>query len=131
MKIILDGEALIDSEEVAKQLKIALPTLKIRIRAKEIPLPIKLKTRVFWKEANIREYLKNKENAEEEELINSEEEGLIDSKEVAKLLEITLPTLQVRIRAKEIPLPIKLKNKNFWKKSDIEEYLKNNEKNKD
>lgn len=60
MKIILEDEEFIDSEEVARQLKIALPTLKVRVRAKEVPLPIKLKTRVFWKKSEIDEYLRNK-----------------------------------------------------------------------
>lgn len=50
--------------------------------------------------------------------------------EVAKELKIAEPTLTVKIRAKEVPLPIKLKSKNIWKKSDIEKYLKDTKEQK-
>lgn len=48
--------------------------------------------------------------------------------EVAKKLGIAEPTLIVKIRAKEIPLPLKLRSKNLWKKSDIESYLASSKK---
>lgn len=56
--------------------------------------------------------------------ITINKEDFIDSEEVAKLLGIALSTLQVKVRAKEIPLPIKLKTYTFWRKSDIEDYLR-------
>ena len=43
--------------------------------------------------------------------------------EVAKVLKISESTLKLKIRAKEVPLPIRLKSKNIWKKSEIEEYI--------
>ena len=60
MDIIIDKEEFIDSEEVAKMLDIALSTLKVKVRAKEIPLPIKLKTYTFWHKTEIEEYLAKK-----------------------------------------------------------------------
>ena len=54
-----------DSEDVAKQLKIALSTLKVKVRAKEVPLPIKLKTRVLWKKTDIEDYLEKEEKNNE------------------------------------------------------------------
>ena len=58
MDIIIDKEEFIDSEEVAKMLDIALSTLKVKVRAKEIPLPIKLKTYTFWRKSDIESYIK-------------------------------------------------------------------------
>ena len=62
MDIIIDKEEFIDSEEVAKMLDIALSTLKVKVRAKEIPLPIKLKTYTFWRKTEIEAYIKNKQD---------------------------------------------------------------------
>ena len=59
MNIIIDNEKFIDSEEVADRLDIALSTLKVKVRAKEIPLPIKLKTYTFWRESDIETYLED------------------------------------------------------------------------
>lgn len=61
MNVVIDNEEFIDSEEVASRLKIALSTLKVKVRANEVPLPIKLKTYTFWRLSEIEEYLeKNK-----------------------------------------------------------------------
>ncbi len=61
MDIIINKEEFIDSEEVAQKLGIALSTLKVKVRAREIPLPVKLKTYTFWKRAEIDEFIaKNK-----------------------------------------------------------------------
>lgn len=59
MKITIDNEGFIDAEEVARRLNIAVSTLQVKQRAKEIPLPIKLKTYTFWRESEIEEYLKS------------------------------------------------------------------------
>lgn len=45
------------------------------------------------------------------------------AEEVAKKLGIAETTLKVRVRAKEMPLPIDLKSKNIWKLSDIDDYI--------
>jgi len=57
MKVTINEKKFIDSEEVANLLGIALSTLKVKVRAKEMPLPIKLKTRTFWKCSEIEEYI--------------------------------------------------------------------------
>jgi predicted DNA-binding transcriptional regulator AlpA len=57
MEIYIEGDTYLDSEEVAKKLGIAEITLQVRTRAKEIPLPIKLKSRIWWKKSQIDEYL--------------------------------------------------------------------------
>jgi predicted DNA-binding transcriptional regulator AlpA len=57
MKFSIGAIDYIDYEEVAKKIGIAQSTLKVMVRAKEVPLPIKLKSRVFWKESEIDEYL--------------------------------------------------------------------------
>lgn len=67
-----------------------------------------------------------KEKKEMEVTINKED--FIDSEEVANLMGIALSTLQVKVRAKEMPLPIKLKTRTFWKRSEIEEYIAKNKK---
>ena len=59
MNIIIHNEKYIDSEEVANRIGIATSTLKVMIRAKEVPLPIKLKTMTFWKESDIEAYLES------------------------------------------------------------------------
>jgi predicted DNA-binding transcriptional regulator AlpA len=65
MKFSINGIDYIDSEEVAKRMEISSTTLKVRTRAKEIPLPIKLKSRVFWKESEIDEYLEKTREGKE------------------------------------------------------------------
>lgn len=53
--------------------------------------------------------------------INGEE--YIYKKEFAEALGISMSTLVIKIRSKEVPLPIKLESTNIWKKSDIDSYL--------
>jgi predicted DNA-binding transcriptional regulator AlpA len=60
VEVYIEGASYIDSEEVAKMLGIAAITLQVKTRAKEIPLPIKLKTRILWKKSDIEAYLKKK-----------------------------------------------------------------------
>lgn len=55
-------------------------------------------------------------------IINGEK--YIDLKETAKLLNVSTTTVRIKTRAKEMPLPQKLKSLTFWKKSEIETYLK-------
>lgn len=55
--IIIDGEEYIDLEEAAKLLKVSTTTVRIRTRAKEMPLPQKLKSLTYWKRSEIEEYL--------------------------------------------------------------------------
>jgi predicted DNA-binding transcriptional regulator AlpA len=59
VEVYIEGAAYIDSEEVAKKLGIAAITLQVKTRAKEIPLPIKLKTRILWKKSEIEAYLES------------------------------------------------------------------------
>ena len=60
MKIVIDGNNYIDLPEVARKLGIAESTLKVQVRAKEVPAPTKLKTYTFWKEKEIEAYLEAK-----------------------------------------------------------------------
>lgn len=74
-------------------------------------------------------YLVIEHERKKEMEVTINKEDFIDSEEVANLLGIALSTLQVKVRAKEIPLPIKLKTYTFWKRSEIEDYIaKNKEK---
>jgi predicted DNA-binding transcriptional regulator AlpA len=57
VNIIIDNKRYIDSEEVARKIGIARSTLKVMVRAKEVPMPMKLKTLTFWEESEIDEYL--------------------------------------------------------------------------
>jgi predicted DNA-binding transcriptional regulator AlpA len=57
--IILDNDEYLDAKEVSSILKIAEVTLRVKVRAKEVPLPIKLRTMKFWKKSEIEEYVKN------------------------------------------------------------------------
>ena len=55
--IIIDNNEYLDAEEVANIMDIAEITLRVRVRAKEAPKPIKLKTITYWKKSEIDEYL--------------------------------------------------------------------------
>jgi predicted DNA-binding transcriptional regulator AlpA len=57
MEISIEGAEYIDSQEVARKLGIAEVTLKVKTRAKEVPLPIKLRTMKFWKKSDIESYI--------------------------------------------------------------------------
>ena len=59
--IIMDGKEYLDLNETAKKLKVSTTTVRIRTRAKEMPLPQKLKSLTFWLKSDIDEYLKNQE----------------------------------------------------------------------
>ncbi|MDR2157708.1 MAG: helix-turn-helix domain-containing protein [Holosporaceae bacterium] len=61
---IEEGDYL-DSKEVAQKLGIADSTLYIRSRAKEIPTPLSLPARIFWKLSDIEAYLREKQSKEE------------------------------------------------------------------
>ena len=62
-------------------------------------------------------------------IIDNEE--YISADEVESLVEFGIGTIDIKVRYGVFPKPMKMPVKKFWKKSDIEEYLKNNEKNKD
>lgn len=47
----------------------------------------------------------------------------LDLEEAADLLKVSTTTVRIRTRAKEMPLPTKLKSLTYWKKSEIEEYI--------
>jgi predicted DNA-binding transcriptional regulator AlpA len=59
MGTYIEAAEYLSLEEVAQELGIAGSTLKVKIRAKEVPLPIKLKARVLWKKSEIEEYLES------------------------------------------------------------------------
>jgi predicted DNA-binding transcriptional regulator AlpA len=65
MEIYIEGATYLDSEEVAKKLGIAEITLQVRTRAKEIPLPIKLKSRIWWKKSDVEAYLEGTREGKE------------------------------------------------------------------
>ena len=52
----------------------------------------------------------------------TDEEYLYEN-EIMKLLKMSQSTVRLKVRAKEMPLPTRLKSKNLWKRSEIEEYL--------
>ena len=55
-------------------------------------------------------------------------EEYIDLDEAAKLLNVSTTTVRIRTRAKEIPSPQNLKSLTYWKRSDIEAYIKASKK---
>lgn len=57
MIIMLKGEEYLDVVETAKVLGCSKQTVGIKARAKEMPLPIQLSSRVFWKKKEIDAYL--------------------------------------------------------------------------
>ena len=57
-------------------------------------------------------------------------EEYIDLDEAAKLLNVSTTTVRIRNRDKEMPSPHKLKSLTYWKKSDIEAYIKASKKDK-
>ena len=61
MSIVIGNEELIDIKEFSKMVGLAVSTLKVKQRAKEIPAPLKLKARTLWKKSEIEEYINKKE----------------------------------------------------------------------
>ena len=57
----------------------------------------------------------------------TDEEYLYET-EVMDLLKMSQSTVRLKVRAKEMPLPTRLKSKNLWKRSDIESYIKTSKK---
>jgi predicted DNA-binding transcriptional regulator AlpA len=66
MNIIIDNKKYIDSEEVARKIGIAKSTLKVMVRAKEVPMPMKLKTLTFWEESEVDAYLEKIRDVEKD-----------------------------------------------------------------
>lgn len=63
--IIIDGEEFIDLDETAELLDVSTTTVRMRARAKEMPLPQKLKSLTYWKKSEIEEYLTKAKKGEQ------------------------------------------------------------------
>jgi predicted DNA-binding transcriptional regulator AlpA len=55
-------------------------------------------------------------------------EKMVEAKDVAKAFGVARQTIHVWLKTTDFPRPSKIGHKNFWKKSDIEEYIEKNRK---
>lgn len=62
--IIFNGRKYLDIEETAKMLGCSKQTIRLKVRAKEMPAPTKFPAYTFWEESKIEEYLKNSRQCE-------------------------------------------------------------------
>ena len=55
-------------------------------------------------------------------------EEMVETKDIVKLFGVTRRTIFEWLKNTDFPRPSKIGHKNFWRKSEIEEYIEKNKK---
>ncbi len=63
--------------------------------------------------------------------VQADGETVYDVEELRKITGLNINKIYELLRYERFPLPIKVRNKNFWKKSDIDNYLETKRKTGD